>query len=160
MIYIHDFNISFYKVLDPETGWVKIRPYCQETWSFLRARFKCPLLLMSATMEENSLQRICGNFWLGIIMIINLKYFQTILTYQEMSLKFCTSHLTEQISTSNVEFVPNPLMSGLYHKTTNSWTKLWFAVMFILTWFSSFLPLSTAGLSNVKFFALQEIWRT
>ena len=48
------------QVLDPHTGWVQIRPYNQETWSFIRARFKCPFLLMSATMEEKSLQRIAG----------------------------------------------------------------------------------------------------
>ena len=46
--------------MDPLTGWVQIRPYNQETWSYIRARFRCPVLLLSATMEEKSLQRIAG----------------------------------------------------------------------------------------------------
>ena len=48
------------QVMDPETGWVQIRPYNKETWSYIRARFKCPVLMMSATMEESSLNRIAG----------------------------------------------------------------------------------------------------
>ena len=56
----HNFPKLSPQVLDPQTGWVQIRPYNQETWSFIRARFRCPVLLMSATMEEKSLQRISG----------------------------------------------------------------------------------------------------
>ena len=49
------------QVLDPETGWTEFRPYSAETWAFLRARFRCPFLLLSATMEEESLTRIARN---------------------------------------------------------------------------------------------------
>ena len=48
--------------MDPVGGWTEIRPYCAETWKFLRAAFKCPLLLLSATMEENSFKRILGRW--------------------------------------------------------------------------------------------------
>ena len=43
------------------TGWTDFRPYTEDTWSYLRARFKCPFLLMSATMDESSLNRIAEN---------------------------------------------------------------------------------------------------
>jgi hypothetical protein len=46
--------------MDPVSGWAEIRPYRSETWKFLRAAFKCPLFLLSATMEERSLERILG----------------------------------------------------------------------------------------------------
>ena len=49
------------QVLDTETGWTEFRPYSAETWAFLRARFKCPFLLCSATMEDDSLSRIADN---------------------------------------------------------------------------------------------------
>ena len=49
------------QVLDPQTGWTEFRPYSAETWAFLRARFRCPFLLLSATMEEESLSRIAVN---------------------------------------------------------------------------------------------------
>ena len=48
--------------MDPISGWAEIRPYCSETWKFLRAAFKCPVFLLSATMEESSLERILGYF--------------------------------------------------------------------------------------------------
>ena len=46
--------------MDPKSGWCEIRPYNSEAWKFLRAAFKCVYLLLSATMEEQSLQRILG----------------------------------------------------------------------------------------------------
>ena len=49
------------QVMDPISGWAAIRPYRSETWKFLRAAFKCPFFLLSATMEETSLGRILGN---------------------------------------------------------------------------------------------------
>ena len=52
----------FSKVADPQSGWCEIRPYCSETWKFLRAAYKCPVFLLSATMEENSINRILGEF--------------------------------------------------------------------------------------------------
>ena len=64
---------SILQVLDPETGWTMIRPYSQETWAYLRARFKAPFLLLSATMDEKSLSRIAGEFALlnpSYIMVI------------------------------------------------------------------------------------------
>ena len=48
------------KVLDPIGGWCEIRPYCSDTWKFLCASYKCPFFLLSATMEEDSLNRILG----------------------------------------------------------------------------------------------------
>ena len=46
--------------MDPESGWCEIRPYCSNTWKFMRAAYKCPFFLLSATMEESSLCRILG----------------------------------------------------------------------------------------------------
>ena len=46
--------------MDPVSGWAEIRPYNADTWKFLRAAFKAPLFLLSATMEESSLDRILG----------------------------------------------------------------------------------------------------
>ena len=46
--------------MDPVSGWAEIRPYNADTWKFLRAAFKSPLFLLSATMEEGSLDRILG----------------------------------------------------------------------------------------------------
>ena len=46
--------------MDPVSGWTEIRPYNSATWKFLRASFKCPFMLLSATMEESSLERILG----------------------------------------------------------------------------------------------------
>ena len=57
---IFTYNCLF-KVIDPKTGWTQFRPYSAETWSYLRARFKCPFLMMSATMDEDSLCRIANN---------------------------------------------------------------------------------------------------
>jgi hypothetical protein len=51
------------QVMDPVSGWCEIRPYCMQTWKFVRATFKCPLLLLSATMEESSLQRVLGKIF-------------------------------------------------------------------------------------------------
>ena len=48
------------QVMDPVSGWCEIRPYCSATWKFIRASFKCPFFLLSATMEESSLQRVLG----------------------------------------------------------------------------------------------------
>ena len=53
------------QVMDPVSGWCEIRPYCSATWKFVRASFKCPYLLLSATMEEQSLQRVLGNGTIG-----------------------------------------------------------------------------------------------
>ena len=78
-------NVVFYtQVLDPETGWTQFRPYTAETWAFLRARFKCPFLLLSATMEEESLCRIAGlGFCYPEINLMLLKLLQLIWIYQE-----------------------------------------------------------------------------
>ena len=43
------------------TGWTEFRPYTAETWAYLRAKYKCPFLLTSATMDEKSLCRIAEN---------------------------------------------------------------------------------------------------
>ena len=58
------------QVMDPISGWAAIRPYRSETWKFLRAAFKCPFFLLSATMEETSLSRILGNI-MAIEICIN-----------------------------------------------------------------------------------------
>ena len=50
----------YLKVADPKSGWCEIRPYNSQTWKFLRATYKCPFMLLSATMEENSLERVLG----------------------------------------------------------------------------------------------------
>ena len=46
------------QVMDNENGWTSFRPYVPETWNFLRANFRRPFLLCSATMEEASMTRI------------------------------------------------------------------------------------------------------
>ena len=46
--------------MDSENGWTTFRPYVPLTWSFLRANFRAPFLLSSATMEDDSLFRIAG----------------------------------------------------------------------------------------------------
>ena len=46
--------------MDPVSGWTEIRPYCPQTWGFLRAAFKCSFFLLSATVDEGSLNRILG----------------------------------------------------------------------------------------------------
>ena len=46
--------------MDPKSGWCEIRPYNSEVWGFLSATFKAAYLLLSATMEEDSLKRILG----------------------------------------------------------------------------------------------------
>ena len=51
------------QVMDPVSGWCEIRPYCMETWKFVHATFKCPFMLLSATMEESSLQRVIGKIF-------------------------------------------------------------------------------------------------
>ena len=61
--------MSEIKVMDPVSGWAEIRPYCATTWKFLRAAFRCPLLLLSATMEDNSLSRILGKIYYYLILI-------------------------------------------------------------------------------------------
>ena len=48
------------QVMDPVSGWCEIRPYCSATWKFICASFKWPFFLLSATMEELSLQRVLG----------------------------------------------------------------------------------------------------
>ena len=48
------------QVLDPVSGWCEIRPYHIDTWRFLRATFKCNFFLLSATMDEESLERVLG----------------------------------------------------------------------------------------------------
>ena len=55
------FLVYLFQVIDPLTGWTQFRPYTEETWAYLRARFKCPFLLLSATMDEGSLCRIAEN---------------------------------------------------------------------------------------------------
>ena len=54
--------IMLLQVADPEGGWCEIRPYSPQTWKFLRASYKCPFMLLSATMEEDSLDRILGMY--------------------------------------------------------------------------------------------------
>ena len=51
------------QVMDPVSGWCEIRPYCMETWKFVRASYRCPFMLLSATMEEQSLQRVLGKIF-------------------------------------------------------------------------------------------------
>ena len=46
------------QVMDSENGWTSIRPYVPQTWNFLRASYRAPFLLCSATMEEASMDRI------------------------------------------------------------------------------------------------------
>ena len=48
------------QVLDPVSGWCEIRPYDSDAWKFLTAAFKCNFLLLSATIDEESLCRILG----------------------------------------------------------------------------------------------------
>ena len=48
------------QVMDSENGWTTFRPYVPLTWNYLRANFRTPFLLSSATMEEDSLERISG----------------------------------------------------------------------------------------------------
>ena len=55
--------------MDPLSGWAEIRPYNADTWKFLRAAFKCCFFLLSATVEESSLERILGN---RILVIKNI----------------------------------------------------------------------------------------
>ena len=57
--------------MDPVSGWAEIRAYCSATWKYLRAAFKCPLFLLSATMEEASLERILGTAIYFQIFIID-----------------------------------------------------------------------------------------
>ena len=49
------------KVLDPVSGWCEIRPYSMDIWRYLLAAFKCKFLLLSATMDEDSLNRVLGD---------------------------------------------------------------------------------------------------
>ena len=89
--------------MDPLTGWVQIRPYNQETWSYIRARFRCPVLLLSATMEEKSLQRIAGK-WIAN-WIYCKKYFQKTLTFPEMKSRCCTNPQTGRIFMNSADFL-------------------------------------------------------
>ena len=86
--------------MDPVSGWAAIRPYCSSTWKFLRASFKCPLFLLSATMEESSLDRILGiNFKCSIYM--NQKStIQVLLSSSETTWLCCTRIPTGPISTA------------------------------------------------------------
>ena len=44
--------------MDLVSWWTEIRHYNLATLKFLRASFKCPFMLLSATMEKSSLERI------------------------------------------------------------------------------------------------------
>ena len=63
-IFGSELNIVCYslhtQVMDPVSGWCQIRPYSSDTWKFLQAAFKSAFFLLSATVEEESLQRILG----------------------------------------------------------------------------------------------------
>ena len=63
-IFGSELNIVCYslhtQVMDPVSGWCQIRPYSSDTWKFLQAAFKSAFFLLSATVEEQSLQRILG----------------------------------------------------------------------------------------------------
>ena len=52
----------YQQVLDPISGWCEIRPYNEDVWRFLRAAFKCSFFLLSATVDNDSLDRILGAF--------------------------------------------------------------------------------------------------
>ena len=54
--------------MDPQGGWAEIRPYNADTWKFLRAAFKCTFFLLSATVDERSLERILGINQTNIIL--------------------------------------------------------------------------------------------
>ena len=43
------------------SGWCEIRPYNSEVWRFLVAAYKSKFLLLSVTIDENSLARILGS---------------------------------------------------------------------------------------------------
>ena len=51
-------SIDECQVMDSENGWTSFRPYVPQTWNFLRANYRKPFLLCSATMEESSMKRI------------------------------------------------------------------------------------------------------
>ena len=76
--------------MDPVSGLCQIRPFCSQTWKFLRAAYKCPFFLLSATMEENSLSRVLGiiNFIRGDLGLFN-KYLETLeIKREEISILF------------------------------------------------------------------------
>ena len=51
-------SIDECQVMDDKSGWASFRPYVPSTWNFLRANFRAPFLLCSATMEDESMARI------------------------------------------------------------------------------------------------------
>ena len=51
-------SIDECQVMDENSGWASFRPYVPSTWNFLRANFRVPFLLCSATMDEESMNRI------------------------------------------------------------------------------------------------------
>ena len=63
---IRDINVNYIsvdecQVMDSENGWTSFRPYVPQTWNFLRANYRAPFLLCSATMEEESMVRILSS---------------------------------------------------------------------------------------------------
>jgi len=57
------------QVMDSENGWTTFRPYVPLTWNYLRANFRSPFLLSSATMEEDSLMRIAESLYMARVDI-------------------------------------------------------------------------------------------
>ena len=104
--------------MDPKSGWCEIRPYNSEVWKFLRAAFKSAYLLLSATMEELSLQRILGS--INITLTTEIVYEIAFLwTFKKNStipfLKFCIPLETLEISRSSISVLyKNPDRPNIY----------------------------------------------